>query len=157
MNIAETATTISGVAGVVYIIMTLIDRWDKIAQWGGPMLSKISLVILIIGVISAGVAGIAYYTSWGSLEVAHFPKDHKFIEIKNKKFVNEYVLLDGHSYEYCDFTNVSFGWNGTAPFHLNHNSIHGAWIKTESDIVYSTILLLKGLDMFKEEIGRAHV
>ena len=41
---------------ILYVILTLVDRWSAIIKWGGSsMLLKISLLCLILGVIFAGI------------------------------------------------------------------------------------------------------
>jgi hypothetical protein len=41
---------------ILYVILTLLDRWSAIIQWGGSsMVLKISLLCLILAVIFAGI------------------------------------------------------------------------------------------------------
>ena len=75
------------------------------------------------------------------------------IEVKYRSFSNERVLLDGHSYTDCTFTNVKFVYNGTAAFNFNHNTLRAGFsITSESDAVAATFLFLQGFGYLKEGV-----
>lgn len=60
-GLSRWANIASIVSFVSFAVLTLIDRWSAIEKWGeSSMLLKISFVVLILGVI---FAGIAYYLS----------------------------------------------------------------------------------------------
>ncbi len=79
--------------------------------------------------------------------------DAHLIQVRDKVFINEKVLLDGHSYRYCKFTNVKFVYNGTAPSEITNSVFEGRIIATENPAVDSTICVLRGLGFIKEEIA----
>jgi hypothetical protein len=140
---------------VLYILITVIEKWATIVKWGEyPLLTYLSFFFLIVAIIaSAGV----YYTNRkgtvSNIAKLHFPKNYKFLEVVGKKFRKENVPLDGHCYDYCEFRDVSFEWNGTAPFQLKNSGFYGfPDIKTKSAAVSSTITLLKCFKMLKEDI-----
>ncbi len=72
--------------------------------------------------------------------------------VRHKKFKNEEVLLDGFSYEECEFENVTFVFNGDAPFDLVKNKIQGAVLKTKSPSISGFLQLLKEFGFVKPEI-----
>jgi hypothetical protein len=45
--------------------------------------------------------------------------DQPLTHVSKKFFQSQVVPLDGMSYQYCVFRNVTFKFNGTAPFQLN--------------------------------------
>lgn len=116
------------------------------------IISKIALFFLIIGVMGAGVV---YYKSrpsktvdalhekWGTTEK---------IPIIGKTFINERVLLDGHSYTNCTFQNVRLIYNGTAPFDLVNITFKGAVIASDKPKIQGLLLIFKELKFFREGI-----
>lgn len=83
-----------------------------------------------------------------------FPYENKpLIDVKNRKFTNEQVVLDGHSFSDCTFTNVSFVYNGTNKFDFQHNTVKGnVLIKSENRAVTHTIEFLKGWGFMKDNV-----
>jgi hypothetical protein len=78
--------------------------------------------------------------------------DTKLIEVKNKKFSNQKVVLDGYDYQECTFTNVKFVYNGTAGFGFQHNTTINSFIlSSENEAVLLTLYLAKGLGLMKPE------
>jgi hypothetical protein len=72
--------------------------------------------------------------------------------VRGKVFNSEEVPLDGHAYEDCTFNNVTFVFNGDAPFDLVHNSINGAVLKTGNPAISGFVRLLKELGWIKPGI-----
>ena len=64
------------------------------------------------------------------------------------KFVNERVVLDGKSYRTCTFENVTFVYEGRAPFDFIQNSVKGS-INVDVGASQS----LSNLTMFMKAIG----
>jgi hypothetical protein len=68
------------------------------------------------------------------------------IVVPCRLFINEQVILDDRIYRNCTFENVTFMFNGTAPFELTGNHINGRMaIATENPAVESTVMWLRGL------------
>jgi hypothetical protein len=81
----------------------------------------------------------------------NFNADAKLIEIKNKSFLNERVLLDGHSYKDCTFTNVKFVYNGTTPTVIIRSYFKGVnAVASDNPVVNSTAVMMKGLGFAKD-------
>ncbi|MDQ3747881.1 MAG: hypothetical protein M3367_02530 [Acidobacteriota bacterium] len=77
---------------------------------------------------------------------------NSLVEVRNRNFTNEKVVLDGFHYTDCKFTNVKFVYNGTAYSGLSHNEIEGAYFSSENVAVSVTCALLRGLGYMKPEI-----
>ncbi len=73
--------------------------------------------------------------------------------IQDKKFYNEKVILDGHSYIGCVFENVTFEYLGKVPFDFSHNTITGNYqLSCKGDPLNAMITILKTFNYFKPEI-----
>lgn len=78
--------------------------------------------------------------------VPNFANDFKLTVISHQKFYNERVVLDGKSFEDCEFTNVTFVYNGTAPIGLKHNNMNGTILfATDNSAVSMTTVILYGI------------
>ncbi len=83
----------------------------------------------------------------------NFNAGAKMVEVKDKNFSNEMVLLDGYSYEDCKFTNVKLVYNGTTRPKFKHNTFVGSIeIASESPTVNATFAILKGIGMIDPDI-----
>ncbi len=51
--------------------------------------------------------------------------DYPLIPVNKQKFVNREVVLDGRIFTDCEFDNVTFKYNGTAPVRMNRADING--------------------------------
>ena len=72
-------------------------------------------------------------------------KQTKLKEIRHRAFLNERLVLDGFHYRNCKFTNVTFEYNGTAMASFSENELFGSQqFSTQSDIVWTTLAILKG-------------
>jgi hypothetical protein len=79
--------------------------------------------------------------------------DAPLIDIRNRKYTNEKIILDGHSYTDCMFTNVKFVYNGTAPFRFTHNEVYGMPnISSGNPSVLMSFYLMEGFGLTKEGI-----
>lgn len=145
---------IATIAGfVLYAVITLIDRWTGIKEWfamgkwGETMLFNLSIIFLAIGIVAGVISIIAKWKGTA------FSEKYKFTEVRNKKFNRETVRVDGHSYEHCDFRDVTFEWDATAPFKFQHSSFFGRPnIRSKSPSVSATIILLKALQVLKDDV-----
>jgi hypothetical protein len=72
-----------------------------------------------------------------------WPDPYNPVPVINKTFTNEQVILDGHSYQHCTFTNVTFVYNGTTPFQFSNNNIYGLVnMKSDNPSVTATFELM---------------
>ena len=56
MNLPQWANLANISFFILFIILTLIDRWEVIIKWGGSsMILKLSLICLILGIIFSGI------------------------------------------------------------------------------------------------------
>lgn len=73
--------------------------------------------------------------------------------IYSKSFVNEKVILDGFIYHECNFTNVTFVWNGGAGGIL-HCTVSGhKRLETFHTTAVATIDILKGMGFLEKEFS----
>lgn len=72
---------------------------------------------------------------------------YALIQIWGKTFANQTVPLDGYEYINCDFNNVTFLYNGTAPSRLTSSRIQkGTKVALESKnaVVTQTMIIMEG-------------
>ena len=80
--------------------------------------------------------------------------DQPFDYIANHSYENQTVPLDGKSYRFCVFHNVSFLFNGTAPFEFDHNQVTGNHlIRTDNPAVMATAAVAIGFGLPTREGG----
>lgn len=82
-------------------------------------------------------------------------KDEIAHNILGKNFRNERVLLDKTSFISCKFSNVTFVYNGTGPFHLSHNEFSGVWLVSENPSIEAALTAVQGLGFLRAGIGFA--
>jgi len=101
------------------------------------VLSSLFIVTLLIGFFI------------GSASVNRNPSqffDTQLTTVRNRVFTNEEVPLDGYDYISCNFNNVTFVYQGQAPFGFSNNTVKGLHrFKSDSDVVVSTFMLISGL------------
>ena len=150
MTLSKAADVASLFGLALGVILAIIDRREIIEKWGQfPMMFNLILICFIIAVISVCVSLFARRNT-GKLK---FSKNYKFTEVRNRKFNKETVPVDGYGYEHCSFEDVTFDWNGTAPFKFQYCSFLGRPnINTRSDTVTTTIILLKALQILREDV-----
>lgn len=135
-------------------MLTLVDRWSTIIQLGGPMLSKVSLIVLLIGIASATIF---FITTPKKNPVEPLSKEewaqfHK-IPIVAKTFMNERTLLDGYSYSNCTFINPRLIYNATAPFDLLNCTFKGTLlIGSDKPQIEGFIFALKELQFMRPDL-----
>jgi hypothetical protein len=97
----------------------------------------------LIFVILAGLILVA--KEFGVIKKSKTQLPHTLVT--RKRFVNERVPLDSHSYRDCTFENVTFLFNGTGRIEeFTHNIIVGRLrMHSDSPVVFQTIGLLQGL------------
>lgn len=74
-------------------------------------------------------------TEWG--------KKHPKIIVRNRTFSNETVPLDGYAYLNCKFSNVTFLFNGDAPFDFSDNDVLNYTIRTDNPGISGMVLFLE--------------
>jgi len=87
----------------------------------------------------------------------HFDKEswfsYKYQIITDKTFRNERIVLDGKKFTSCIFENVTFEYNGTAPFGLTHNTINGSYFLDTNNLAIENLLaFLKEFNYLKDEV-----
>ncbi len=66
--------------------------------------------------------------------------------ISGQQFVNREIDLDSDGYENCDFTNVTFKYNGIVAPHFSNNKIHGqVQISSDNKSISVALLVWYGL------------
>jgi hypothetical protein len=73
------------------------------------------------------------------------PTQHVF----DKHFSNEKVVLDDISYVRCTFQNVTFVYNGTAPFFVQDSQVNGYKLSSDNPSISAVGYLLYGLGVLK--------
>lgn len=76
MQLSEWASIAAIANFILFAVIELIDRWPQILKRGKPILPKIALIFLVMGIISAGVS---LYASW------HEPKIGKEIKLSTEE------------------------------------------------------------------------
>lgn len=138
------------VASVVLVWWAIANlEWlEKIPQLRGKTTSLANCILAVVAV--SALLFMVYFT-WREPNLGFKLPLTKKTLVLNKEFQNEEVPLDGYAYKNCKFKNVTFVWNGAKNWDLIDPEIDGAWVKTDSDIVTGTVILLKGLHMLKDE------
>lgn len=63
------------------------------------------------------------------------------------------MVLDGHHYEGCTFTNVTFVYNGKSGFGFTHNKLKGTFtVDTDNPSINGTFALFKGLGLMRPDV-----
>lgn len=131
---------------IIYWIILCAAFVLKQQKTGWPMLSNkffsfntFFTVAVIVGLVLS--VGNIYWKRPISVS-SHFPENYKLTQVRNHKYINETLPLDGYDYKYCDFANVTFIWNGTAPFLLEDNKVNGECVVNSNN---SIILITWGL------------
>jgi len=103
----------------------------------------ISALALVIGLI-AGRMGLVGQPP-NTLSLASFRADFPLRQIQTKTFRNEIVQIDGIEFIDCTFDNVTFKFDGTAPFRFTHDQFQGHSkysITSNNPIIKATIELM---------------
>jgi len=113
---------------IIYVVLTLIDWWPKMEFKINR--HTLALACLVLALVAWGTSYLIEKTKTTQQEADGAPTQtsldwasYKKTVIINKHFRNERIVLDGKSFSNCIFDNVSFEWNGTAPFDLVGNTI----------------------------------
>jgi hypothetical protein len=77
----------------------------------------------------------------------NFREDYPLKEIRGKTFKDETVELDGNSFIDCTFDNVSFRFDGDAPFRFTNDHFTGKFSLTSNNPIVKTTMELIGTFM----------
>jgi hypothetical protein len=103
----------------------------------------ISALALVTGLI-AGRMGVAGPTP-NTVSLANFRADFPLRQIQAKALKNETVQIDGNEFIDCTFDNVTFKFDGTAPFRFSKDHFQGHSkfsITSNNPVIKSTIELM---------------
>src|SRR5262245_21730888 len=101
---------------------------------------------LIVGLI-AGRMGFVGPTP-NTMSLANFRPDFPLTQIQSRTFKNETVQIDGNEFIECTFYNVTFKFDGQAPFRFTNDHFHlplKIGISSDNPIVKSTMELVSAL------------
>ena len=134
------------------VIGGLVAWWGKhSASWSWP-------AIVVVGIVVFAASLFIYdkLAGWKSASGQLTSKEwsiYKKESVLNKTFRNERVVLDGKSFSGCTFQNVTFEYNGTAPFDLVKNNIYGSYIlDSKNDEILLLLRFLKEFRYLKDDI-----
>lgn len=136
------------VAAVIYISRLPFVK-KRIPKWGVFSSNKAIGVIIVFGLIATGISFYLNYRErpW------EYRRGENLIEVRNRTYKNEKVVLDGHRYQDCVFENVTFVYNGTADIDFSHNKIGGSrGFETSNPAVSGTLDFLKGMGYLRDDI-----
>ncbi|HWF59402.1 MAG TPA: hypothetical protein VN666_03730 [Nitrospira sp.] len=90
---------------------------------------RIGLFFVVFSLI---LNAVGFYFLWHPRDPFAHWKDYVKEQINSKTFRNEVVILDGKSYRDCTFIDVTFQYDGNAPFEFTHNKVftHGVQMKS---------------------------
>jgi hypothetical protein len=100
---------------------------------------------LVIGLAAAQMALAEESSNTQSL--TNFREDYPLKEIRGKTFQNETVQIDGNAFVDCTFDNVTFRFDGKAPFRFttDHFPPHSKFnITSNNPVVIATMELMNG-------------
>jgi hypothetical protein len=113
--------------------------WHMSAPWWAWALIAIAAVSLVL----SGYRKFSHRFVWRSRPP---------VPVTGRTFINERITLDGNEFSHCDFTNVTFVYNGTAAIKFHDNAVHGR-IQFDSDnpSVTSTMIMLAMLNALRPD------
>jgi hypothetical protein len=74
----------------------------------------------------------------------NFRDDYPFKEYRGKTYKNETVQIDGNNFIDCTFDNVTFRFDGEAPFRFTNDHFQGAFRLTSNNPIVKSTLVLVG-------------
>lgn len=145
MNVFVEALNLAGGIGAVLSFPPLalvVILYLIFARKGEEMSSRKKLLIGILLVVGAlaYAADLADRFGWTARLETLMP----LVAVSDQAFVNERVILDGHSYNHCTFDNVKFVYNGGV-FELKNSKIGSYWIASDDRKIDAAIGALNGL------------
>ena len=106
------------------------------AGWGASAVKEKKIVVGVLIIIAASIwlLDISSRAGW-------MKNSEHLIQVTEKEFTNSEVILDGHDYEHCKFTSVTFTFNG-GNFAFAHNELSGIRIQCFDPKVNATMFFL---------------
>lgn len=137
-----------GIAGIALALIfglwsTAPEGWPKAPAW--LMMIGIGFGIFLFGLAAGLIINekSRIKTTRNEFIFNDFPPS---IVVSKEKFINERIILDGKSYIDCEFENVTFVFNGTAPFSLMNNKFNGRiQVASDNPAISGSFALLRGL------------
>jgi len=103
----------------------------------------ICVLALVIG-LAAGKTALAEQ-SVNTQSPSNFREDYPLKEYRGKTYKDETVQIDGNSFIDCTFDNVTFRFDGEAPFRFTNDHFQGKFSLTSNNpVVKATMELLGG-------------
>jgi hypothetical protein len=101
----------------------------------------ICALVLIIG-SSAGKTALAEQSA-NTKSLGNFREDYPLKEYRGKTYKNETVQIDGNNFIECTFDNVTFRFDGEAPFRFTNDHFTGKFSLTSNNpVVKATMALI---------------
>jgi len=107
-----------------------------------PLRALICVLALVIG-LAAGQTALAEQ-SVNTQSPANFREDYPLKEYRGKTYKDETVQIDGNSFIYCTFDNVTFRFDGEAPFRFTNDHFQGKFALTSNNPVVKATMELLG-------------
>jgi hypothetical protein len=127
-------------------LMEKLPAFFHSAWWGFAPLALLLIATVILLARDFGVIGRAPLSA--DANILKWRDEPPKKVVADKRFINERVVLDGTAYRNCRFENVTFVFNGTAPFELTRNTISGRiQVTSDNPVVLGTMGWLKGIGM----------
>jgi hypothetical protein len=177
----ERALKIGDVANIPITLAAYVGAGLYVKDWLSDQRVGISWqVVLIMAVVLIGLASVALQFigliwptwRWRSSTAVESPlewyngvlrwKEGRLKQVASKEFRNQEVPLDGIEYIDCSFDGVTFVYKGTGKTSISGNCvIHprpdgkpNVRFHTDNLIVGTTVLILEGLQMLRDEAKR---
>jgi len=107
-----------------------------------PLRALICVLALVIG-LAAGQTALAEQ-SVNTQSPANFREDYPLKEYRGKTYKDETVQIDGNSFIDCTFDNVTFRFDGEAPFRFTNDHFQGKFSLTSNNPVVKATMELLG-------------
>jgi hypothetical protein len=137
-------------AGIIGLVALFWDSDGPIfRKWTLAVPSILLTIVVLAWAASSSPAIIRQAAGLAKKDWSKITKE----EIIDKTFESTEVPLDGKFYRHCTFRNVTFVYDGQAPFGLSGNKFEGArLIRAETEESTALIMLLNEFGYFKEGI-----
>jgi hypothetical protein len=106
-----------------------------------PLWVLICVLALLIG-LAAGQRALAEQSA-NTQSLANFREDYPLKEYRGKTYKDETVQIDGNNFIDCTFDNVTFRFDGEAPFRFTNDHFKGKFgLTSNNPAVKATMELL---------------
>ena len=107
-----------------------------------PFWVLICVLALVIG-LAAGQTALAEQSA-NTQSLANFREDYPLKEYRGKTYKDETVQIDGNNFIDCTFDNVTFRFDGEAPFRFANDHFQGKFALTSNNPVVKATIELVG-------------